>query len=278
MLSLGVNSLVVTGERSINRNVKNLRQFNNNKSNGVISDRSKSKLKNLIVNYCTTEQNYIKEIIGKNESSSVNVSNLARHELKFVTLTIPPTISETDTIVKKKYLNPYLTWLGRNGVSHYIWTAEAQANGQIHFHLIINAWHKEYTTKWQSLTSNYTQYAIQDRPIKNIQGLANYMTKEPISSARKLEGRLFGMSNNVKAFENIQIKSAVEEREFFSANDGQLSLSFASEYVVVMKYKYSLRRKMQAKFTTIRRKQDKGSKFSIVVGKNSYRNSPVNSV
>jgi hypothetical protein len=269
----------VTSQRTKSVCSKNLRQYNGNKSNGFISERSKSKLKNIIINFCTTEQNYIKEIISNSATTTTDTNNLVEHTLKFVTLTFPPTITEDDTVLKKKYLNIYLTWLLRNGVTHYLWTAEVQGNGRLHFHLVVNGWHQQHATKWQTMTGNATKYAIQERPVRNIVGLANYMTKEQDTKARKIEGRLFGMSKNMKEFESIKITGSIEEREFVIQNKGQLSLEFENEYVAVLKYKYSLKRKIHARFLKIRRQQAQDiNSFSIVVGKNSYKPTPVNSV
>lgn len=55
----------------------------------------------------------------------------------FITLTLVAKQMHTDKEVKSKMLNTFLIWLKESkGVENYIWRAEAQQNGNIHFHII----------------------------------------------------------------------------------------------------------------------------------------------
>lgn len=59
--------------------------------------------------------------------------------LAFVTLTIPYKQMHTDAFLRKKALIPFIDNLRKTyNVKYYIWKAEAQTNGNIHFHLIID--------------------------------------------------------------------------------------------------------------------------------------------
>lgn len=62
------------------------------------------------------------------------------YRLGFLTLKLPgPQGDISDETIKRQALMPYLQDLRRKyGLRHYIWKAEAQGNGNIHFHLTIN--------------------------------------------------------------------------------------------------------------------------------------------
>lgn len=59
--------------------------------------------------------------------------------LAFITLTLPSKQIHTDNEIKSQCLNQFLIELKtRHRVSHYVWRAEKQKNGNIHFHIIVN--------------------------------------------------------------------------------------------------------------------------------------------
>lgn len=139
--------------------------------------------------------------------------NWKRHKrkvnLNFVTLTLPSTQKHTDKEIKKM-LNYYLTEL-KNSVGNfmYVWKAEKQKNGNIHFHILINRyvnylhirkiWNKilnrngyieEYRKKLSSMTlHDYIEYRKKNANIKH--------TKEHIKKYIKAyeEGKKTNWSN-----------------------------------------------------------------------------------
>lgn len=85
----------------------------------------------------------------------------------FVTLTLPATQKHDDKEIKEKVLKPFIKWLGKSGdefykngkysgqqkgfnVKVYFWRAEAQMNGNIHFHLIIDRY-----IPWERIRSQW---------------------------------------------------------------------------------------------------------------------------
>lgn len=59
--------------------------------------------------------------------------------LGFVTLTLPSVQRHTDNKIKKTCLNNFLNRIrNEHNVHHYVWRAEKQKNGNIHFHLLID--------------------------------------------------------------------------------------------------------------------------------------------
>lgn len=57
----------------------------------------------------------------------------------FVTLTLPIEQQHTDAEINRACLQPFLVQLRRDyGVENYFWRAEAQENGNVHFHLLLD--------------------------------------------------------------------------------------------------------------------------------------------
>lgn len=64
-----------------------------------------------------------------------------RRYFVMITLTLPGKQIESDEEVKRKYLNGWLQKLKReHGELHYLWVAETQKNGNIHFHVVVDRW------------------------------------------------------------------------------------------------------------------------------------------
>ncbi len=68
-------------------------------------------------------------------------SESVSYKLTFITLTLPSKQIHSDNEIKSKCLNQFLIEISSNHkVSQYIWKAEKQDNGNIHFHIIANAY------------------------------------------------------------------------------------------------------------------------------------------
>lgn len=75
--------------------------------------------------------------IGNHEFGRVNAKEQVR--LVFITLTLSGKQRHSDQWIKKNMLELFIKRLQSNyGVKHYFWKAEVQANGNLHFHLIID--------------------------------------------------------------------------------------------------------------------------------------------
>lgn len=66
-----------------------------------------------------------------------NGKNIYNFRCAFVTLTLPTPQSHSDTEIKSKCLNQFLTIMRqRFGLRNYVWKAELQKNDSIHFHIV----------------------------------------------------------------------------------------------------------------------------------------------
>lgn len=62
-----------------------------------------------------------------------------RFRISLITLTLSSPQCHSDQVIKSRLFNQLLTELReQNGMIHYVWRAEKQENGNIHFHLVTN--------------------------------------------------------------------------------------------------------------------------------------------
>lgn len=55
----------------------------------------------------------------------------------FITLTLPSPQVHDDRVINRKCLQPFILYLKRHhGITHYFWRAEAQENGNVHYHVL----------------------------------------------------------------------------------------------------------------------------------------------
>ena len=75
----------------------------------------------------------------------------------FVTLTLPVKQQHTDKVFRKMLVRFIENLTKTYKVKHYIWKAEPQKNGNIHFHLLIDRWVDKETIQnlWNKQLSNY---------------------------------------------------------------------------------------------------------------------------
>ena len=114
------------------------------------------------------------------------------YKLAMLTLTLPAKQKEDDRKNKNKFLNHFLTIMRRRGkIINYIWRAEKQKNGNIHYHIIIDKYihHSIIREVWNSVLkkAGYLEKwknpnSIDIHALKNIKNvhayLLKYMSKE----------------------------------------------------------------------------------------------------
>ena len=119
-------------------------------------------------------------------------------KLNFITLTLSATQTHSDSEIKKKLLEPFIKYMKRNhSMNSYVWKAEVQDNGNIHFHITTNVFihHMTLRNAWNGYQKNlgylqkYETTHKHDSPnstdihsvrnIKNVGGyIASYVNKK----------------------------------------------------------------------------------------------------
>ena len=109
----------------------------------------------------------------------------------------------TDKQIKEQLLKPYLRHFKSKGLVNYIWKAERQMNGNIHFHILTDAfidktevrnyWNKVQAkfgliTKFEQKHGHRDPNSTDVKVVRNDQGMTNYMLKYMLKEVEK-EGR-----------------------------------------------------------------------------------------
>lgn len=216
-----------------------------NKTKGVISKSACKKIKN-----CFTWLLLIspqKVVFSKKENKKFTF------KINFITLTLSGKQVHSDQYVKKHMLQPFLKWMQHNYKAYsYIWKAEAQKNGNIHFHITTNKfihW-RAIRMKWNSIQQNHGYTATQDvsnpitdinstdvHAVKNTKKIALYMLKyfsksEP--DKRPIDGMLWQASSNLNQSAMVIEETTDTFNELHSAMElYELATDFKKEHCTV---------------------------------------------
>lgn len=131
----------------------------NRTANGKISKIAERKIKKAI-DYqlaVTTEKKVTDRITGRT----------IKMKLAFITLTLPSQQKHTDKEIISKLLNQFLIEIKKYyRVKNYIWRAEKQENGNVHFHILIDKFipYQELRDRWNRITEKLgyvTRYRLE---------------------------------------------------------------------------------------------------------------------
>jgi hypothetical protein len=124
-------------------------QFEENYHNGKVSEIAAKKIGNALsyLVFISSPQNIPRRIRGKDLHFCLN----------FITLTLSSNQTHSDHEIYNHIFRPFLMALNRKWkVSHYVWRAEKQSNGSLHYHLVTNKfipWH-ELRDVWNRCQQN----------------------------------------------------------------------------------------------------------------------------
>lgn len=127
---------------------KSVRRPESNDTQGVMSDKALKRIENALK--WLLFMSPWKKIYHREEKRWV------KFRLCFVTLTLPAPQQHDDRTIKHDLLYQLLDELRKDcDVEHYVWRAEKQANGSIHFHLIVNKFipHTLLRIKWNRIVN-----------------------------------------------------------------------------------------------------------------------------
>jgi hypothetical protein len=208
---------------------------------GLISLKAERRIKNAI--------NWLLAITPEKKFYAPKWHKWYNFKVNFITLTLSSKQIHPDNIIKKKLLHQFLIEAKhRWHVKNYIWRAEAQQNGNIHFHICSDKfipW-RELRSCWNRIQNKlgyvdnfHTLHAHRDpnstdvhsiKRIKNLPAyLAKYCTKQ--SNERPIEGKLWGLSYDLS-----KIKSCIEMLTNEMKDEIDIIKSKFSNYVKEMDY------------------------------------------
>lgn len=130
-----------TRERTHNNQESIKSPMPNSTSTGrKLSDKAAKRLKGCI--------NYLVEFSKVKRVYNEKLKKTISFKVNFITLTLPATQAHLDSTIKNKCLNNWLTTMRKNfGMNNYVWRAEAQENGNIHFHIITDQYINYYIVR-----------------------------------------------------------------------------------------------------------------------------------
>jgi hypothetical protein len=173
-------------------------------------------------------------------------------KLNFITLTLSQKQFHTDEYIKSNMLDRFLKWIVYKGATGYVWKAETQKNGNIHFHITANKYihWRDIRSYWNGLqerhgyTANYfnahgsTDANSTDvHAIKNEQKALKYISKYIIksdSTRRVVSGHSFGYSRNLA---NIKINlptSDIDTRDIIDYLKSMHGVTKRFDYVTLL--------------------------------------------
>ena len=117
--------------------------------NEVQSIKSMTRIKNAI--------NWMLMFADKKHVWSKKDNKKYSFRLAFLTLTLSDDQKHSDEFIKEHMLQPFLYWLTRYYSALYVWKAETQLNGRLHFHLTIDTfvpW-RSVRAKWNKLLAKH---------------------------------------------------------------------------------------------------------------------------
>jgi hypothetical protein len=194
-----------------------------------MSRATKAKLNKILLNWMSSIQHHL--------DSNKRIRKRCTYYPVFVTLTLSDKQKHSDNYIKRHLLNNFISDIKRNdGVEHYFWRAEAQKNGNIHFHLIIDHYidRLDLQKKWNRIQSEYVQSytartgkadppSTQVESIRSYKRVSMYATKYALKDPsedympRKIEGRIWGCSDQLRCVEEFTLHKLEPERHTIEA-------------------------------------------------------------
>lgn len=210
------------------KKVEIMKQNRSTVYNGFIGPSAGRKLKKIIS--CWSE------CIDVENSTNKNNSIEFQRKLIFITLTLSSNQRHDDLFLKRKLLNRFLLLIqSKYDVRHYIWKAEKQMNGRLHFHIIIDRfiskfdiqreWNviqdsfgylDDYKAKFQKNNPPSTHVEAYDSSEQARDYAIKYMSKKEIDKLNQgiiVRGRVWGCSDslrNLKLFDTSEKPKLIE--------------------------------------------------------------------
>lgn len=135
--------------------------------------------------------------------------------INFITLTLPAPQAHSDTIIKERILKPFISRISRHyKMINYIWRAETQLNGNIHFHLTSDVYIPQdklryhwnqccnnlgYIDQFEQVHGHRDPNSTDVHAVKHVKNLTNYLSKYmgknrnfvKVGEIRELKGERF---------------------------------------------------------------------------------------
>ena len=196
------------------------------KAKGIMSDQAKRKINKAIEYLVTTSTE--KKVLNRLTDKIVTM------KVSFLTLTLPSKQIHPDKEIINTCLNSFFNEVRKyHSVKNYIWRAELQKNGNIHFHILTdqfipwwdarNRWNRivnklGYVDRFESKNGHHTPNSIDIHSIRKVENITKYMSKymskdhnptkqidNPSSEVREQEGRIWGCNHELSQTRGLNL-------------------------------------------------------------------------
>jgi hypothetical protein len=158
----------------------------------------------------------------------------------FITVTLSSRQVHCDKTIKREVLNHFLIYLKRHyGVVNFVWKAELQENGNIHYHILTDKYipHEELRAHWNNAQNrlSYVDMFEHDNPnstdihslrrVRNVMAyVGKYMAKKIVPSksktvtsivTRPICGHVWGRSDGLNNLQPFSLHNDIELTEWF---------------------------------------------------------------
>jgi hypothetical protein len=220
MYTFGLNYIVrhrVGQRHGIGEKAENLIQNRKKgtKYNGAISKPTKTKLLKHLSEWLRS--------LEFSKYEKINGKKVRKHHPVSITLTLSDIQKHDDNYIKRYMLGRFISVAQKKyGIRYYFWRAEAQRNGNIHFHLVIDKYFSrtDIQKEWNAIQKDYGYLKNFEQKFKHgnppstqvqasgVDGCVEYVTKyvsKDEKGKRIIEGRLWGMSDELKKYNYLQM-------------------------------------------------------------------------
>lgn len=192
---------------------------------GKLTTFSRKKLKKAI--------QLITAIAVEKEAPNFKTGKTFKFKLNFLTFTLPTTEHQaTDKEIKHALDNWIKRAKRKHNLKSYVWRAERQANGNIHFHMITDTWihYQKIRDDWNSclrplgMIDKFKAKHQHENPnttdvhaiwkVKNlVQYFIKYMSKEHKEGEAPIQGKIWDCSTNLKKAKTCEMVLEGEVRD-----------------------------------------------------------------
>lgn len=224
---------------------KQLEALTRKKFNGQLSVKSQQKIVQICQNWDDT-LNYI-------NTQNRQKGRKERKQIILLTLTLSDQQKHDDNWIKRNMLNRFLIKITREKPdTKYLWKAERQDNGNIHFHILLdNYFDKKDVQIWWNLIQRDNQYhraglinesflgspSTRIESLKNVDNSIAYIAKYMQKNDEKnpISGRLWGCSSELRKLKNITYNITKDEIKIM-ANELITTVDnyFCNEYCLII--------------------------------------------
>lgn len=237
---------IVTKERMRQASLDNL--YRGGSYNGFISRRTTTRIERMVENMVTAIEQF--KISNRRNKLAWKIRPT------FVTLTLSYKQFHKDNVIKRQLFSRFIDRLKKDkGVQFYIWRAEPQENGNIHFHILCdrfiewewirNVWNGlqsrlEYIDAFEQKNGHRNPNSTDVHELKKINHVARYickyMTKD--KPLRKIDGRIWGCSSDFHKLRNPKIELCKElYNEIFAMKRAKILKEKVCEFVSILSFK-----------------------------------------